>query len=127
MNKYGQTAIEAVRLIKSNKVTNPKEAWKLAVKDIFESRSSQDKSCPMNAFVGLCEAGLVHDVAADHVKNDREKERKNQGYAIKAVELLKENPALADDKVALWKVVLDGEVKRHNSQMDVVVSFWEKG
>lgn len=37
------------------------------------------------------------------------------------------NPALADDKKALWAAVMDGEVKQQNSQMDVVVALWGKG
>jgi hypothetical protein len=45
---------------------------------------------------------------------DRER-TKNQGYAIKALKLLKENPALAGDKKALWFALLDGEGKQHNS------------
>lgn len=55
-NKYGLAAKEAALI-----GDNPTEAWKIAVKD-FDSESAKVKSCPKNAFLGLCEAGLVKGI-----------------------------------------------------------------
>nr|WP_313637966.1 hypothetical protein [Paenibacillus sp.] len=48
----------------------------------------------------------------------------NKTYAIQAVELLKANPELAKDKNELWRKVIKGVKKQHNSQMDVVLALW---
>jgi hypothetical protein len=32
--------------------------------------------------------------------------------------------SLAQDPDALWRLVMQGEVKRHKSQMNVVISLW---
>ena len=57
-NKYGKTAINAVEYYK---IFNcPIEAWEKAAKQTFESKSSQEKSCPKSTFLGLCEEGLIN-------------------------------------------------------------------
>jgi hypothetical protein len=48
-------------------------------------------------------------------------------YALEAVNLLKENPLLADDEDVLWRAVPGTSGKVHNSQMDVVTSLWRSG
>jgi hypothetical protein len=125
MNKYGQAAIKAVKLIENNQATSPLVAWINASTEIFGKGSeAQKKGCPRGAFIGLCEAGLVRGIPHG-IYAERSNSQKNKGYAIRSVELLRVNPALADDKMALWKAVMNGEVKQHNSQMDVVVALWE--
>lgn len=119
-NKYGLVAKEAVVIGEK-----PVVSWVESVSKSFTSKNSKEKACPRNAFLGLCEAGLVKGIKAGvYFKN--KKENLNKKYAIKAVEILKENPSLSKNE--LWDKVRErlalGE-KKHNSQMDVVLALWE--
>lgn len=121
-NKYGLAAKEAVL-----QGGNPVESWEMVVNDIFYTESSRTKGCPKNAFLGLCEAGLVKGVKpGSYFKSN--KPNLNKQYAITAVKLLIVDPKIS--KKELWEKV-KGELnlgeKRHNSQMDVVLALWENG
>lgn len=122
MNKYGESAIKAARLYQNKDASSLRSAWEQATTEMFGPRSSgQRKSCPRDAFLGLCEKGLVKGIPlGDYTRSD-----KNKGYAILAVEILRESPELADDPGFLWKRVIGGEYKAHNSQMDVVTALWK--
>ncbi|MEH7455453.1 DUF6979 family protein [Gottfriedia acidiceleris] len=121
MGNYGEAAIRSIELITENSHYNPVSAWNQATTEIFgKGTSSQKKGCPKNAFIGLCEAGLVKGVTFD-----RNLESKNKSYAINAIHLLKKDPTLVNDMNELWNKVLNGESKVHNSQMDVVISLWK--
>ena len=39
--------------------------------------------------------------------------------------ILRENESRSNDPLALWKRVMGGVDKSHNSQMDVVIALWE--
>ncbi|WBX78097.1 hypothetical protein PG911_07530 [Tenacibaculum ovolyticum] len=122
MNKYAKTAIECVENFKESNCI--KEIWTKYVKENFDSKSSQEKSCPKNAFLGLCENGLVKGIPKGEYTNSV----KNKEYALQAVEILKITPTLSPKE--LWNKVKEkislGK-KNHNSQMDVVLGLWEKG
>jgi hypothetical protein len=121
MPNYGQAAILARKFLVEGRVQSPEEAWEKATAAIFpDSNSSQEKSCPKAAFLGLCEEGLVRGVSPGQSTSSRE----NKGYAVKAVWLLKSDPALAADENLLWSKVIDGAGKAPNLQMDVVMSLW---
>jgi hypothetical protein len=127
MNKYGQAAIMAVNLIKSNSTATPLEAWNKATTEIMgEGTWAQKKGCPKGAFIGLSEAGLVCGIPHGNYA-ERTNSQKNKGYAIKAVQLLSVNPALANDKKALWEAVMNSVAMSHNYQMDVVLALWGNG
>jgi hypothetical protein len=121
-NKYGLTAIEATQ-----RGSNPIESWSIVVDTFLESKSSRDKACPKNAFLGLCEAGLVKGIKADSYFKSK-KPNVNKRYAITAVNILKRDQSVS--KKELWIKVREelglGD-KRHNSQMDVVLALWEHG
>jgi hypothetical protein len=102
---------------------DPPAAWRRAVNALFSSESSQQKLCPKEAFLGLCEAGLIEGVPADISAMAG----KNKRYAVDAVTLLRRTPALAANRDALWIAVLRGAAKRHNGQMDVVMALWNEG
>ncbi|MCR8633919.1 DUF6979 family protein [Paenibacillus radicis (ex Xue et al. 2023)] len=127
MNKYAQATLIATKLIENNQASTPLEAWNIATTETCgEGTWAQKKGCPKNAFLGLCEAGLVKGISKG-IYTERSNSQKNKGYAIKAVELLRENPELAEDLKVLWETVMDGKVMSHNYQMDVVVSLWKHG
>jgi hypothetical protein len=121
LGKYGDAALRTIEIIKESVVNDPMIAWNQATTEIFgKGTSGQMKGCPKNAFIGLCEAGLVKGV-----RFDRNSQSKNKGYAINAIHLLKEDPSLVNDTNKLWNKVLKGETKVHNAQMDVVIALWK--
>ncbi|MEK5398431.1 DUF6979 family protein [Paenibacillus sp. FSL K6-2859] len=125
MNKYGVVAIKAVELM-NGELLEPPNAWNKAASDMFsEGTSSQRKGCPRNTFLDLCEEGLVRGVPKGNYTY--RSDSLNKAYAVEAVELLRGNPLLANDKNGSWKEVMKGVKKSHNSQMDVVLALWEKG
>ncbi|WP_417558821.1 DUF6979 family protein [Mesoflavibacter zeaxanthinifaciens] len=116
-NNYGLTAIEAVRTI--SEFSSPKEAWEAACKNYFHSISSQNKSCPRDAFLGLCKEGLIKGI----MKGNYTRSKLNKSYAVKALKVLQENKNEVYSVRELWaKLKLEG--KSHNSQLDVVLALW---
>lgn len=128
MKAYGEVAVRAAELIRSYSVESVTEAWNTTASAVFlHSSSLQEKGCPRSAFLGLCEKGLVSGVPAapDGVYT---RSVANKEYAVKAVQLLKQNAALATIKPEeLWELVMSGVDKKHNSQMDVVLGLWQQG
>lgn len=124
MNKYGEAAVQAVRLYTAGKARTPRDAWDEAAARVFGPGTSAQKVCPRNAFLGLCEEGLVRGVPRGNYCNPP---KKNKSYAVAAVALLRREPGLARDPARLWDLVMKGEQKRHNSQMDVVTALWRAG
>ena len=91
MTKYGQAAIEAVKLLEKGFCHKPKDAWDQSTKMIFgKGTASQKKGCPKGAFLGLCEEGLIKGVKEGHYCDSI----KNKEYTVKAVEAIKHNPEL---------------------------------
>jgi hypothetical protein len=122
--KYGDAAIAAVGLVASEGEINPADAWDTAVNRAFpDSPSSRAKDCPRGAFLGLCEAGLVKGVPSGSYTRSK----LNKQYALDAVLILRVQPMLVNDPRQLWLLVVRGATKRHNSQMDVVLSLWQRG
>lgn len=125
MNKYGDVALKAVELLSTKEQTEPLSAWDIVASEIFgKGSSSQRKDCPRNAFLGLCEEGLVSGIPCG--KYLPRPNNKNKAYAVQAVKLLKANPELAKEKKRLWNDVVQ-VVKKHNSQMDIVIALWDSG
>ena len=121
MQKYGEVAVLAVQKLQDGTSIDPKEACDNAAKIIFPaSPESQTKGCPKNAFIGLCNNGLVSGVSAKH---ENMEQNKNAIYSCKAVEQLKQNKYLTTQPELLWKKVA-GNTKSSNSQMDVVIALW---
>jgi len=121
MGKYGEAAVTAARIFTEGDVDSPETAWNRATTLLMGANtSSQKKGCPRGAFLGLCEEGLVKGIPKGHYTNSE----KNKGYAVEAVSLLKSNPGLSQDANLLWAAILKGIEKKHNSQMDVVLSLW---
>ena len=124
MGKYGQTASIAADLLSTHKMNDPIEAWSIAASQIFpNSQSSRIKSCPRSTFLGLCEDGYIPNV----VEGSYTRSQKNKKYAIKALSLIADNPELLSDKDKLWSKVMNGEEKKQNSQMDIVITLWNDG
>ena len=124
MNKYGQAALKAVDLIKSKRANTPETAWEMATTEIFGAgKFGQSKGCPRNTFLALCETGKVNGIKSGVYT----RAKKTREYAIKALELISDNPSLSNDSKTLWNRIMGGIAKKHNSQMDVVLALWDKG
>ena len=109
MGKYGLVAVKAAGFVNDGK--EPREAWEIASCEVFlRGCSSQIKGCPRGAFLGLY----------NH-------QGKNAPYAKAALEYLKSHPNSSITVNRLWKIVMDGESKKHNGQMDVVLSLYLAG
>ena len=120
MNKYGETAIKAVRNFKeSYSIT---EIYARTAIEVFPTKSSQEKGCPKGTFLGLCEVGLVKGIP----KGNYTKSIKNKEYALQAVEILKQVKTKTFTPKELWAELNLGD-KRSNSQMDVVLALWNEG
>lgn len=126
MNRYGEVAVNAVHSILNEEDVHPLIAWKKAAAVAFgEGTWAQRKGCPKNAFLGLCEEGLVQGIPAGSYV-EKSGSWKNKGYAVQAIEVLKGRPELSKDKLGLWRAVIRGNEMSHNSQMDVVLALWNK-
>lgn len=122
MNSYRKVATRATHMFTTGIVESPREAWSKAAGDVFGvGTSSQEKSCPKDAFLALCEEGLVKGIP----NGQYTRSKKNKKYALNAVDILKRNPDLVTDTKTLWNRSVGGEEKKHNSQMDVVIALWK--
>lgn len=77
---------------------------------------------PKKYFPRLCETGKVKGIESGVFTRSK----KNKAYAIKALELLIDDPSLSNDPKILWTVIQGGIAKKHNSQMDVVLALLGK-
>jgi len=122
MNQYAITALKAVELILNKEYVSPIDAWEKATQTIIKSQSSREKGCPREAFLGLCEEGLINGVSSGDYTNSN----KNKRYAIIAVELLKKDPNLINNKKKLWRTIQEDGSKTQNGQLDIVIALWQK-
>lgn len=91
MNKYGTVALRAVELIRMDEQSEPLATWNTVAPEVFGvGSSSQRKVCPRDAFLRLCEKGLIRSVASE--KNILKPNNKNKAYAVEAIKLLIINP-----------------------------------
>jgi hypothetical protein len=120
MGQYGNVAVEAYQLC--IKGTHPVDAWFKACEKQSLTPSEQEKGCPKNTFLGLCEEGFVKGVAKGHYT----KSVKNKAYGLKAVAWLFEHPNAEITPKKLWEEI-GNSGKKHNQQMDVVIALWDAG
>lgn len=123
MSSYGKVARRVVEEFKSGRATNPRESWKsIAQVEFIGRKAAQEKGCPMSAFLGLCEEGIVQYVP----KGEYTRSVENKSYAIQAVNLLKENSCLTESQ--LWAQIDKGDPnKAPNEQMSVVKALFNEG
>lgn len=121
-DKFGDVAIKATRLLSLAELSDPREAWRLAVRCILShSPSMMRKGCPRSAYLGLCEAGLVKGARSGRWTTSDD----NKRYAVRAVAALRIDPTwINKPKIHLWREVSRSESKAPNSQIDVVFALW---
>lgn len=107
--------------LKKYKVISQKEIetlWKDSCKELGLTESLMKKGCPKNAFLGCLKVNNLEL----NIKWKDEKIGKNQMYSILALKILEKNGDIYSFK-ELWREIGNGE-KKHNSQMNVVLTFW---
>ncbi len=130
MSQYGNVAIGVVKKFlttssKGNQL-NPVIEWINEAKLHITSQSSREKTCPKNAFLGLCKNGLVKGISPGKYVKSKE----NKKYAIEAVNILKNNPYYSTvSPQKLWEEVMNSLklpiTKTHNQQMNIVLDLWK--
>ena len=124
MGQYGNAAVFATESYLHGKTQSLRDAWDYAISRRSKSISSCTKACPRDAYLGLCEAGLIRGIPAG--KYGAPHDNRNGRYAVEAYEILQSEPKLADDKSALWDRIPEPKAKNENNQMDVVVTLLAK-
>jgi hypothetical protein len=122
MGIYGKAALRAVELYKKGVEKDPVQAWQSAIAQFTKSTCSQEKPCPRSAFLGLCEEGLVSGIPPGTYTTSV----KNKAYALRALESLRNDPALARSSSALWNSI-EKNAKNDQGEMDVVLALWNEG
>jgi hypothetical protein len=124
MGKFGQVAVEATHRLNSAEVSDPREAWHSAAQTLLSySTSMMRKNCPRNAYLGLCEVGLVKGAPRGPWITSED----NKLYAVRAVEALRTDPTWLNRPMLLWRVVSQSQTKAPNNQIDVVFALWRNG
>ena len=119
-NRYGEAALMAAR---QGAIANisPWDTWEIAMEKLYPtSPIARKKASSRNAFLGLCEAGLVKDIPAGEYGATKE----SKGFAVRAVALLVE-ASQPWSTSTLWKAVTNNSAKPHNGQLDVVMALWK--
>jgi hypothetical protein len=118
-NRYGEAAILAAQ---GPSGMSPIDRWERALEKLYPtSPVARLKNSPREAFLGLCEEGLVKGIpAGEYAKSKADKE-----YAVRAAKLLAEGTQHWS-KGTLWHAVTDGVAKKDNGQMDIVLALWHK-
>ena len=125
MGKFGKVAVEATHRLNAAEVSDPRKAWHSAAQALLGySTSMMRKNCPRNAYLGLCEAGLVKGAPrGSWITSDD-----NKLYAIRAVQFLRTDPTwLNRPTTHLWRIVSEPQTKAPNNQIDVVFELWRNG
>lgn len=118
-NRYGEAALMATQQVPSGDIS-PVARWESAMEKLYPtSAAARKKGCPREAFLGLCEEGLVKGIPAGRYTSSKD----NKAYAVRAVALLTEG-AQHWSTSALWRAVTNGTEKAHDSQMDIVLALW---
>ena len=119
-SKYGIIAVEAASAASHG--VDPLTAWQVSAAKIFaHSPTSEHKGCPKSAFLGLAELGEIAGVKPGKYTKSID----NKKYAKDALVLFREDDSCSKAPLILWKRVMGGVDKSHNSQMDVVIALWE--
>lgn len=122
MGIYGKAALKAAALLRENKNANPETIWEKAVAEFTDSVNSIYKGCPKNTFLGLLYAKKIQGL--ENVLQTPF-ESKEQEYALKACELLKEHPEhAAESRGKFWDRISH---TAHQQQLDVVFAFYNAG
>lgn len=123
---YSTVTINAAKVTRDYNISSI-ATWKLFAENAFpQSKSRQDKGCPKNTFLSLCQQGKVKGIPAGAYTTSIN----NQRYALNALSILHAQPDKNFSASELWKAVMELEDDRNkapNGQMEVVLTLWQAG
>jgi hypothetical protein len=123
MGVYGDIAVRAWSLAVHEGIS-PSAAWQQAVGERYpdpaQKRNALKHTCPKGAFLGLCGRGLIRDIEPGHYTRSV----RSSGFALAALEQLRANPMLVDDRSLFNQLVFGARTP--NDEIDVVLSLWEQ-
>ena len=91
MGNYGMAAVKEIQSIIAGQAKSPPDAWKKSTVALFGKGTwSQRKSCPRDAYLGLCESGLVRGIPPGNYTESVD----NKAYAVAAAQLLRASTSL---------------------------------
>jgi len=126
MTNYEAITLKAVKILSEKQTSSFEEVWKKSGKELDLEESIWKKGCPKNAFIGVCEMGLIKGIQG--IPNVELS--KNGKYAVTALRLIIKNPQLYTNMSGpdLWREVLKEchleTSKNYNQQMAVVLTLW---
>jgi len=117
---YGVAARRAVEhVVAGMGKVFPAVAWNMSVTRTATLGKTEPSA--RAAFLGLCEVGAVRGIPAGKYTS---RLNKNGVYAVRAYNLLRSLPALADDEAALWRLASSPSETVLCGQLDVVLELW---
>ncbi len=123
MGAYGEIAWRAYCLATVNGMS-AQDAWLASLAERYtgpnQLRNAIKHTCPRGAFLGLCQAGLLPGIVAGQCTGSV-----SSAYALTAVELLRADPSLANDRGRLEARVFGNRTP--NDEVRVVLAFWGQG
>jgi hypothetical protein len=125
MGQYGEAAVSATQCFLRSERTSIRDSWDWAISQLTPSPSSRKKACPRDAYLGLCEAGLVRGIPAG--KYGTPINNINGRYAVDAYKILQMEPNLKANKKMVWSRIPERSAANENGQLDVVLSLLENG
>lgn len=86
MTKYGQAAINAANIIKTQNIS-PSDAWGESCKALRMTQNEIIKPCPRTVFLGLCEEGYVKGISKGKYlkRDDQYLINKNRALALREI------------------------------------------
>ena len=119
---YGEIAVRAVEIIEDGIVSNPKDAWDKAFKEMYDG-DRIDEYCLISrtAFLGLCEEGKVTCVDSDRYT----KSRIIKKDALDILHFIEKHPAMTNQPKGIWAVVRPW--RKNKGQLNVVLGLWNNG
>ncbi|MEQ4511943.1 MAG: hypothetical protein ABN480_15250 [Dickeya sp.] len=119
---YGKIAVSVVEKYKPGQ--DIRQCWECEFVGVTDKESSIKKSCPLSAFLGLCEAGYIKGIP----KGKYTKSYKNKKYAVVAADIVLAGDNVNHDPDMLWqklKEYIPDRCDTPNSQVNIVLALKE--
>jgi hypothetical protein len=121
-NIFEKVALAAYDFLINKTEKTPLDAWKSAGSTILaHSTDMQEKPCPKNTFLSLCEEGLLRGIPKGKYM---QRESVEKQYAITALKLIRADKNVLEENIkSLWEKACGDKNKHHDYQMNIVKMF----
>jgi hypothetical protein len=114
---YGDVAIQAVGLLKSNSSFEPESAWNKSLTHLKKPR----KGCPKNIFILLCSNGLIKGISKSNHDNRIRENRDNLLTILRKLDF--ENTDFRYYST-VWRDL--GINKGHQGEIDILYALYQE-